>query len=191
VDVRIQTHACREEFFDRYDPSQSGCLLYTLSSRSEDLWLVDVLAQRGIHLPVVLLSPSAEPAQVVRAIRSGAFNFLKKPLSDEQLAAAVGEALLVDLAHRQEFAQRSRIERRLTRLTVPERQVLEMLVEGRSHKQIAVALGKSVRAIEVRRAKIAKKMTAHCLADLVRMTLTVQMHRNGLWVPSPSGRGLG
>ncbi len=189
VEGRIRTHACREEFLDRYDPSQPGCLLYTLSSRSEDLRLVDVLAQRGIHLPVVLLSPSAEPAQVVQAIRSGAINFLKKPLSDEQLAAAVGEALLADLAHRQEFTQRSRIERRLTRLTVPERQVLEMLVEGRSHKQIAVALAKSVRAIEVRRAKIAKKMAAHSLADLVRMTLTVQLQQNGPWVLTPTGMG--
>jgi two-component system response regulator FixJ len=192
VEAKIQTHACREEFLDRYDPSQPGCLLYTLSSRSEDLRLVDVLAERGIHLPVVLLSSSAEPAQVVQAIRSGAINFLKKPFSDEQLAAAVREALLVDLAHRQEIAQWSRIERRLSHLTVPERQVLEMLVEGRSHKQIAVALRLSVRAIEVRRAKIVKKMAAHSLADLVRMTLTGQMHRNGpSYVPSPSGRGSG
>ena len=177
VEAKIETHACREEFLDRYDPSQPGCLLYTLSLRSEDPGLMELLAERGVHLPVILLSASAEPAQVVQAIRSGAINFLKKPISDEQLAAAVREAILVDLADRRETAQRRRIERRLLRLTEPERQVLEMLVEGRSHKQIAVALKLSVRAIEVRRAKVVKKMGADSLADLVRMTLTVQMHR--------------
>ena len=188
VEAKIETHACREEFLDRYDPTQSGCLVYSLSSRSEDLRLVEVLAERGIHLPVILLSPSAEPAQVVQAIRSGAINFLKKPFSDEQLTAAVREAILVDLAHRQEITQRSRIERRLTRLTAPERQVLEMLVEGCPHKQIAVALGKSVRAIEVRR-EDRQEMAAHSLADLVRMTLTVQMQQYGPWVLTPTGMG--
>jgi FixJ family two-component response regulator len=180
VEVAVETHACLEEFFDRYDPSQPGCLLYSISSQSEDLRLFEELAERGIHLPVVLLSASAEPAMVVQAIRSGAINFLKKPFSDEELAAAVREAVLVDLAQRREHAQRNRIERRLLRLTAPERQVLEMLVEGCSHKQIAVALDLSVRAIEVRRAKVVKKMGAHSLADLVRMTLTVQMQRKGM-----------
>jgi FixJ family two-component response regulator len=179
AEATIEAHACLEDFLDRYDPSQPGCLLYTLSSGSEDLGLLEVLAERGIHLPVVLLSSSAETARVVQAIRSGAINFLTKPFSDDQLAAAVNEAILVDLAYRQETAQRSRIERRFSRLTMPERQVLEMLVDGRSHKQIAVALRLSVRAIEVRRAKVVKKMGAHSLADLVRMTLTVQMQRNG------------
>ena len=180
VEATLKTHACREEFLDRYDPSQPGCLLYALSSRGDDLRLVELLAERGIHLPVVLLSPSAEPAQVVQAIRSGAINFLKKPCTDEHLADAVGEAILVDLAQRRENAQRTRIEKRLLHLTAPERQVLEMLVEGRTNRQIAAALDMSVRAIEVRRAKLGKKMGAHSLADLVRMTLTVQMYRKGI-----------
>ena len=95
---------------------------------------------------------------------------------DEQLSAAVADALQWAAAHRRQLARSASIRRRLGRLTPPQRAVLEALVAGRSNREIAAELQKSVRCIEQRRAKVMKTLHAKSLADLVRWTV---------WVESP------
>jgi FixJ family two-component response regulator len=108
---------------------------------------------------------------VVRALKAGSLNFLEKPCRNQQLWEAIQEALKWDALHRPQLAQRSKATQRLERLTPGEHAVLESLVKGKSNKAIAVDLGLSVRTIEVRRAKLMKKMKAESLAQLIRLVL--------------------
>jgi FixJ family two-component response regulator len=76
-----------------------------------------------------------------------------------------------DAEYGRDMVEAARIRRRLNRLSPGERQVLEMLIDGMTNEQVAAAVGRSVRAIEVRRAKIREKMRARSLADLVRLSV--------------------
>jgi len=170
--LRAEFYASGEEFLETADSSRRGCLAIDPHvprwSASE---LFSKLAVHGVHLPVIIVSAHGEVPVVVEAIRAGALSYLEKPCDEQALAAALGEAIAWDAEHRQEMVEAARIRKRMARLTPGERQVLDMLVHGASNKEVAVALGRSVRAIEVRRAKIRVKMRAKSLADLVRQAL--------------------
>lgn len=171
---RLETYATLEAFVAEGDPSRPGCLLLNVSSaRCEGFAWLEQFLRLGIHLPVVILSTSGDVPVVVQAMRAGAHNFLQKPCTAADLREAVHDALSWDAAHRRQQADQLRVERRLARLTPGEYDVLRLLVDGRSNRQIATALGVSVRAVEVRRAKLMQKMKAESLADLVRFALTV------------------
>jgi FixJ family two-component response regulator len=158
------------EFLQSGDPARPGCLLIDpLLARWPVTELFNRLADGRFHLPVIVVSDCGDVPAVVEAIRSGAINYLKKPCEEGQLADAVREAVAWDVEHRQEMVDVAKIRRRLRRLTPDERKVLEMLVHGMTNQEVAAALGRSVRAIEARRAKIRHKMRAHGLADLVRI----------------------
>ena len=103
-------------------------------------------------------------------------NFLEKPCRDQQLWEAIQEALKWDAVHRQDVVLRAKALRRLQRLTSGEHDVLQLLIDGRSNKTIATELNVSVRTIEVRRAKLMKKMKAESLAELIRLALAADPH---------------
>jgi FixJ family two-component response regulator len=169
---RAEFYASAEEFLQAVDSSRRGCLAIDPQvPRWSAGELFAKLAGHGVHLPVVIVSARSEVPAVVAAIRAGALNYLEKPCEEETLAAALREAVAWDADHRQEMVEAARIRKRMARLTPGERQVLDMLVDGMSNKAAAAALGRSVRAIEVRRAKIREKMRAKSLADLVRQAL--------------------
>ena len=109
-------------------------------------------------------------------MKAGALNFLEKPCRDQQLWEAIQEAIKWDSVHRQQVALRSKVLHRLQRLTSGERDVLALLIDGNSNKTIAAELNLSVRTIEVRRAKLMKKMKAESLAELIRLTLSANSH---------------
>lgn len=169
---RAEFYPSAEEFLQAVDSSRRGCLAIDPAvPRWNARELFDRLAEHGIHLPVILVSPRCAVPVVVEAIRTGAINFLEKPCEGETLAAALREAVAWDAEHREERVLAARIRRRMARLTAGERQVLDMLVGGMSNRDVATALGRSVRAIEVRRANVRVKMRAKSLADLVRQAL--------------------
>ena len=105
-------------------------------------------------------------------MKAGASNFLEKPCRDQQLWEAIQEALKWDAAHREQLALHTKALNRLNRLTPGEHDVLRQLIDGKSNKTIAAELGLSVRTIEVRRAKVMKKMKAASLAQLIRLTIS-------------------
>jgi len=171
--LRAEYFDSAAEFLQAADPARPGCLLIDpLASRLTATELFNRLADRRFHLPVIVVSDCGEVPAVVEAIRAGAINYLEKPCEDQRLADAIREAIAWDATHRQEMVDAAKIRRRLRRLTPGERQVLEMLVHGMTNQEVAAALGRSVRAIEARRAKIRRKMRAKGLADLVRQTLS-------------------
>jgi FixJ family two-component response regulator len=175
--LRLQAAAfgSAREFRRAYRPTQPGCVV--LDVRLPDgsgLELLEELNAEEPHLPAIVISAYGDVATVVRAMRAGALNFLEKPCDGQELWEAVREALRCDARNRRRLARRRTVQRRLARLTPGEQQVLHLLVEGNSNKSMADALGLSVRAIEVRRAKIMKKLHAESLADVIRTAIAAR-----------------
>jgi len=170
--LRAKFFVSGEELLQGVDAQRPGCLAIDLAvPRWAARELFERLGRHGLHQPALIVSPKGDVPVVVEAMRAGALNYLQKPCAEQQLAAAVRDAVAWDAVHRKETIDAARIRRRLSRLTPGERQVLEMLVSGMTNKEVAEALGRSVRAIEVRRAKIRTKMRADGLADLVRQAV--------------------
>ena len=103
----------------------------------------------------------------------GAVHFLEKPVQEQQLWDSIRKALDFGAQTRRRLARRRQAEERLARLTPGEREVLDLILEGKMNKEIAAELGLSTRTIEDRRAKLMKKMNAPCVAELVQL---VMMH---------------
>jgi FixJ family two-component response regulator len=170
--LRAEFYASGDEFLESVDLARRGCLAIDPQvPRWTARELFAKLAGHGIHLPVLIVSARDEVPLVVEAMRAGALNYLQKPCEEERLTAALREAIAWDAKHGQEMVEAARIRKRLGRLSPGEHQVLEMLVHGMTNQEVAAALGRSVRAIEVRRAKIRVKMRAKSLAELVRQSL--------------------
>jgi two-component system response regulator FixJ len=166
------------EFLSQFDPMQPGCLILQL--RMPGLIGLDWLETiNNIHayLPAIVVSEQGDVATVVRAMRAGAFNFLQKPFRDRLLWDAVQEAFTWNAAKRRQLEPLMRIRRRLESLSLGEFAVLQRLLEGKSNKAVAADLNLSVRAVEVRRAKLMSKMKAHSLAELVRMKIATDASR--------------
>ncbi len=162
-----------QHFLDAFDATRPGCLLLDVRMPGiSGLELLEHLSRSDVHLPSIVMSAYGDVPMVVRAMKAGALNFLEKPCRDQQLWEAIQEGLKWDAIHRQHVALKARMQRRLDHLTSGEHDVLRLLVEGKSNKTIATELDLSVRTIEVRRAKIMKKMKADSLAELIRLTLT-------------------
>ncbi len=126
-----------------------------------------------IPLPVIFVTAHANVAMAVEAMQMGAVNFLEKPVKEQQLWESIHKALDLDAQTRRRLARRQHAEERLSKLTRGEREVLNLILEGKMNKEIAAELKLSTRTIEDRRARLMKKMNAQCLAELVQL---VMMH---------------
>lgn len=169
---REEFYATVGEMLENADPTRAGCLIVDPETLRESVVeLIQRLADHSLHVPTIVASDHGEVPAVVAAMRGGAINYLKKPCSEADVSAAVREAIAWDAEHRHEIIAAAANRRRLGRLTEGERQVLEMLINGMTNQEVAAALERSVRTIEVRRAKIRRKMRAKSLADLVRQTV--------------------
>ena len=129
------------------------------------------LNDRGVALPVVIVTGHGDIAMAVQAMRAGAADFLEKPVSRKRLLDSVARAVDAGRSARPDRLGRTGIGNRLGTLTTRERQVLEQLVMGRTNKAVAHELGISARTIEVYRRNVMVKMGADSLSHLVRMTL--------------------
>jgi FixJ family two-component response regulator len=171
--LRTEAYESAQQFLDACDSARPGCLLLDVRMPGlSGLELLERLNQREVRLPAIVMSAYGDVPMVVRAMKAGAMTFLEKPCRDQQLWEAIQEGLRWDAVHRQHVVLRTKILYRLQRLTPGEHQVLQRLSDGKSNKTIAAELALSVRTIEVRRAKLMKKMKAESLAELIRLTLS-------------------
>jgi FixJ family two-component response regulator len=172
ANLRVECYASIEDFLAACDPAWPGCVFLDwglAEGRQQEVF--QQLAERGVHLPVLLLATRGDLAAAVRAIRLGAFHFLSKSCSPRELAEAAREAILWEAEHHAELLDRVRIEKRLGRLSDAEREVLDLVVHGMSNGAISSYLGLSVRGVENRRSSLMKKMRAKSVADLLRQAI--------------------
>lgn len=171
--LAVEPYDSAAEFLRAVAPSDTGCVLADAGPDGcAGLDLPGRMVEQGVYLPVVLMGPPSDAATVVRAIKAGAIDYLQKPCTDPvRWAEAIEEAVRWDAENRPRLVFHARIHRRLGRLSPGERDVLDLLVAGRTNREIAGRLGVTERAIEARRAKVMQKMRAASLAELVRLAV--------------------
>jgi FixJ family two-component response regulator len=172
IGMRVRTFESADDFLSTYYPGQAGCLLLDVRMPGmSGLELQAHLARQEIRLPVVIITGHGDVAMAVRAMKSGAVDFIEKPFNDEELLRCIRNALDFDRKQRSLQAERAEIAARLAELTPREHEVMGMVTEGLSNKEIASALGVSGKTVEAHRARVMDKMRAGSLAKLVHMAL--------------------
>jgi FixJ family two-component response regulator len=167
----VSAFASAEEFLAQYDSQTLGCLVLDLAMPAlSGLDLQRALAKGGSLLPIIFLTGEGDIPKAVQAMKNGASDFLTKPVSDEDLLAAISMAIKKDRVLRWEQAELSEIRVRLATLTPREREVLEYVVTGKLNKQIAGDLGTVEQTVKVHRARVMQKMMVRSVAELVRLT---------------------
>ena len=176
VGLRVETFGSADEFLSCYYPGRMGCLLLDVRMPGmSGLDLQDYLANRHIQLPVIIITGHGDVLMAVRAMKAGALDFIEKPFNDEALLDAIRRALALAVEQRTVQARQADIATRLALLTPREHEVMEMVADGRSNKEIANALGVSAKTVEAHRARVMEKTGARSLAELVRMVLTANL----------------
>ncbi len=136
---------------------------------SSGLDLQQDMAAADIDLPIVFLTGHGNVPSSVEALKSGAVDFLEKPVDEDRLLSAIEDAVEQDLRTRRDRDKLSEIQGRVARLTRRERQVFRLVVQGKLNKQAAAELGMSEKTVKVHRARVMQKMEADSLAELVRL----------------------
>ena len=172
VGMRVECFGSADEFLAGYPAGRAGCLLLDVRMPGmSGLELQEVLAERDIHLPVIIITGHGDVPMAVRALKAGAIDFIEKPFNDELLLDAIRNALALDERRRDVQHERAEVGERLVQLTPREREVMDMVTDGKSNKEIASQLGVSAKTVEAHRARVMEKMRARSLAELVRMAL--------------------
>ena len=174
VGLRVEAYTSADEFIRSYYPGRAGCLLLDVRMPGmSGLELQSQLESHDIRLPVIILTGHGDVGMAVKAMKAGALDFIEKPFDDELLLAAIEKALTEDAEKREERASQAEILARMSQLTKRESQVMEMVTNGKSNKEIAAELNVSAKTVEAHRAHVMEKMEAGSLAELVRMAMIV------------------
>ena len=173
----VQIYSSAEQFLDRLPTdNQSSCLLLDVRMpRLSGSELQNRLREVGFTIPIVFLSAYVDVETTVSAIKAGADDFLIKPVTSDQLLPAIERALARQDALRKRQSELDVLRARVATLTSRERQVCELMVQGKINKQIAYALGPTERTIKMHRQRVMEKMYVNSLAELI-----VIAHRLGL-----------
>jgi two-component system response regulator DctR len=150
-------------------PSSPSCLLLDMRMPGmSGLTLFDRLIERGLTdaLPVIFLTGHGDVPTAVAAVKRGAFDFVEKPFSDNALVDRIEQALALSAAAIQRRRTRDAVAHALAELTDRERDVMQLVIEGRPNKLIADALKISVRTVEVHRARVFEKMDVKSAVEL-------------------------
>jgi len=161
-----------EAFLEICTPELRGCVVSDIRMRGmSGLALQEKMLEKSATLPLILISAYADVKMAVEAMRKGAFDFLEKPIKDNELLDKVNEAMRRDQTLAEQEAEARTTRERMASLTAREREVLGLLVQGMANKVIAIELGIAERTVEFHRARVMSKMAADSLAELVRMTV--------------------
>ena len=170
VGLRSRAFDSARGFLDAELEDTASCLLLDVRMPGlSGLEVQEALEGRDAAMPIIFVTGHGNIPMSVRAMKSGAVDFLTKPFDEQELLDAVNQALDRDRAARRERAELESIRERLDRLTPRERQVFELVVTGLLNRQVAERLGTSEKTIKVHRARVMDKMNAGSLAELVQL----------------------
>jgi RNA polymerase sigma factor (sigma-70 family) len=173
--LAVETFADARGFLESYAAGAGGCLILDLDMPGmTGLDLQQNLKGAGVFLPVIFLSGRADVPNAVRAVKEGAVDFIEKPFDYKQVVALVRECLARDEASRAERETHRASAERLAHLTQREREVLDLVVAGKTNRDIAEALDISVKTVEAHRARLMEKVEADSVAQLVQAALAAR-----------------
>jgi FixJ family two-component response regulator len=170
VGLGAQTFGSAQEFLQAKRPDAPGCVVLDVRlPGTSGLELQRTLTESNIALPIIFISGHGTIPMSVRAIKSGAREFLTKPLNEQEFLDAVQACIEQDKVRRQQASLVGELKQRFNSLTARERELLPFVITGRPNKQIAGQLDLSEMTVKVHRGQIMRKMRARSLVDLVRM----------------------
>lgn len=170
VGLKTEGFPNAQVFLNAYDATRSGCLVLDIRMPGmSGLELQDKLRDLNSSLPIIFITGHGDIPMAVRAIQHGAVDFIQKPFRDQELLDRINDALQKGTQTQAVKDEQREFANHLLTLTRREREVMEMIVNGKANKVIAIDLGLSQRTVELHRARVMEKMKARTLADLVRM----------------------
>ena len=168
--VSCRTWPSGESFLDVWQPDWRGCIVLDIRMQGmSGLECFDTLLARGCQLPVIFITGHGDVPMAVSALKKGAFHFIEKPFNDHDLVDLVEKALAADRDRQRVAASRETIEARLATLTQREREVMELILEGKYNKVIADELSISMRTVEAHRSRIFDKMDVRSAVELAQL----------------------
>ena len=168
MNYQVDTYCTPEEFLTSYKNTTKACLILDVRMPGmSGLQLQEALIERTIYIPIIFMSGHADVPMAVKAMKFGAVDFLTKPINDNQLLEVVNRAIRRLDATLEIENDKKQYLTLIDSLTPREREVMDLMVQGKLSKQIAYDLSISTNTVEIHRAKVLKKMQAKSLAQLV------------------------
>ncbi len=169
VDFQVHVFESATAFLEQYEGHRPACLVLDVRMPGmSGLDLQDELVRRDVTIPMIMISAHGDVPVAVRALKTGAIDFIEKPFSDQLLLDRVRQALEKDQKASQTDEAKDAIRARTETLTPREKEVMELVVAGNPNKAVASKLGLSQKTVEIHRARVMSKMSAGSLAELVR-----------------------
>ena len=180
VGLAATAFSSAQDFLDSYDGSRPGCIVLDL--RMPVMTGIEALtrfAERDIRLPVIMLTGHGDVPSAVRSLKRGAADFIEKPFNPQVLLERIQSAVAEDAVHAEADQRSATLEQRFSGLSPRETEILDLVIEGKTSKQIARQLGISDKTVDVHRTNLMRKVGVTSVAELVKLAVTARKSSRG------------